>query len=134
MKRAITALLVLWVICVSAVVWAAPVSTFSATAPTQYEDGTMIDPAQDTLGFTLWCGNAAGGAYPYSYDVPSLDPGQQVDISSCVQSTPGTYYFVATSRSSLHGTTSVNSNETLRTYTASDLGKNPLAPTLLTIS
>ena len=111
---------------------AAPQSTFSAIAPTQYEDGTSI-LSTDVLGYTLWCSANPAGPYLYSYDVPSLISGTVVDVSSCVQGVLGTYYFVATATSSVYGTTSVNSLEAIKTYTASDLGRNPLAPTLLSI-
>jgi len=117
---------------ISGVAVAAPSSTFSATAPTLYVDGTSI-PTTDILGYTLWCGNTAGGAYLHFYDVPNLISGTVVDVSSCVQGIPGTYYFVATATSSTFGTTSTFSLEILKTYTVIDLGKIPFAPTLLTV-
>lgn len=131
MKRAIVGLTVLWLACLAAPAWAAPDATLSATAPTQYEDGTMI-PTTDTLTYKVYCGSAQGN-YPFVFDAPNLDTGTTIDISACVAGSPGTYYFVATATSTVHVTESGWSNETSRVYTASDLGKTPLAPTLLTI-
>lgn len=130
MKKLLIA--VLLVLATFSVTQAAPSSTFTATAPTQYEDGTMI-PSTDVLGYTLWCSSTSGGTFLYFYDVPNLISGTTVDVSSCVQGVPGTYYFVATATSTVYGTTSVYSLEATKTYTAQDLGKNPLAPTLLTV-
>ena len=109
-----------------------PVSNFSATAPTQYEDGNMI-PATDVLSYTLYCSDTLGGPYLFSYDAAGLDPGTQIDIATCVQGVPGTYYFVATATSGTFSSESANSNEATRTYSAIDLGKTPLAPTLFTV-
>lgn len=111
---------------------AAPQSTFSAIAPIQYNDGVNI-PSTDILGYTLWCGSSPNGPYLHFYDVPNLISGTLVDISSCVKGIPGTYYFVATATSSIYGTTSIDSLETNRTYTADELGKTPMAPTLLMV-
>lgn len=111
--------------------WAAPNATLSATAPIQYEDGNMI-PVTDTLTYTVYCGSVTGD-YPFAFPAPNLDVGTTIDISACVQGTPGTYYFVATATSTVFASESSDSNETTRTYTVVDLGKVPLAPTLFTI-
>jgi len=131
MKRAITGLLVLWLACIAAPAWAAPDATLSATAPTQYEDGTMI-PVTDTLTYRVYCGSVSGDR-TFVFDAPNLIAGTTIDISACVAGSPGTYYFVATATSTVHVTESSFSNETTRVYTSNDLGKVPLAPTLFTI-
>jgi len=112
-------------------VQAAPTSTFTWTDPTQYEDGTMIDTQSDVLSFRLYCSATSGG--PYVSQVFSTPSPSVEDMVFCVQGTPGTYYMAATAISALHGTESVLSNETTRTYTATDLGKVPLPPTLLQV-
>lgn len=114
----------------SFVVSAAPTSTFTWTAPQQYEDGTMI-PVTDTLSYRLYCGNTAGGPYNNTVIFNSPSPSQE-DMAFCVGGIPGTYYMVATAIST-NGEESAFSNETIRTYTASDLGKIPLPPTLLQV-
>ncbi len=130
MKRAIITIVLLLL---SGLAFAGPDAALSATAPTLYEDNTVIDPNADTLTYTVWCGNTTG-ARTFMYDADGLtDAGATIDIAACVQGQVGTYYFVATATSSLHGTTSVYSNETTRFYGAGDLGKTPNAPTLLII-
>lgn len=106
-------------------------ATVSATAPTQYVDGTMI-PATDTMTYKIYCGSDSG-VHPFVFDAPNLDVGTTIDITACVAGSPGTYWFVATATSTVHVTESGDSNEISRVYTASDLGKTPLAPTLFTI-
>ena len=135
MKRMIVVLplLLLGLLLVSDETQADPVSTFTASHPTQYEDGRII-PSTDVLKFTIYCGTNAVGPYPFSFSIASLESGASVDVSSCVLGSPGVYYFVATATSAVYGTESIFSNEVVRTYTASDLGKTPLAPTLFTIS
>ncbi len=113
-------------------VQADPVSSFSATAPTLYDDGTVI-PVSDVLSYRLYCGDTAAGPYLFSFDTPTLAPGTQIDVGACVQGTPGTYYFVATAISGTFNTESVFSNEDLRTYTQADLPKTPNEPTLFTV-
>jgi len=112
--------------------FAAPNSDFSWTEPTQYEDGTTI-PASDVLGYRIYCGSAQGGPYPYVYDVGSAVQAAVQDVGTCVQGLPGTYYFVATATSSTFNEESNFSNEATRTYTAADLGKVPLPPTLFDV-
>lgn len=131
MRRAIVLLLALWATLIAVPVWAAPDATLSATAPTQYVDGTMI-PATDTLTYKVYCGSVQGD-YPFVFDVPNLDVGTTIDISACVQGTPGTFYFTATATSTVHSTESDYSNETTRFFSSADLGKTPLAPTLFTV-
>ncbi len=111
---------------------AAPVSEFSGIPPIQYTDGTMI-PSTDILSYRIYCGNLTGGPYLFSYDTPTIEPGSQIDVTTCVQGTPGTYYFVGTAISSTFSAESGFSNETPRTYTQGDLPKTPLAPTLFTV-
>lgn len=131
MKRAIGILVVLWAVLMAAPAWAAPNATLTATAPTQYVDGTMI-PVTDTLTYKVYCGSSVGN-HPFVFDAPNLDAGTVIDISACVQGAPGTYYFVATATSTVYASESAVSNEATRSYTAVDLGKTPLAPTLFTI-
>ena len=72
--------------------------------------------------------------YDFVYDAPDLTTaGASVDVQTCVQGTPGTYYFVATATSTLYATESVFSNEATRFYTANDLGNVPNAPVLFTV-
>ena len=114
------------------VVSAAPNTDFSWTEPTQYEDGNVI-PATDILSYTLQCGNTSGGPYNFQFAMGSSVSTANVDVGACVGGVPGTYYFVATATSADFNTESVFSNEASRTYTAADLGKVPLPPTLFTI-
>jgi hypothetical protein len=114
------------------IVSAAPNSDFSWTPPTNYEDGTVI--VGDPLDYILYCSNNSGGPYNFSYPVGTdISSIAQLDVASCVQGVPGTYYFVATATSTLQGTVSDFSNEASRTYTAQELGKIPNAPTLLSV-
>ena len=110
---------------------AAPTSTFTWTAPQQYEDGTMI-PVTDVLTYRLYCGDSSGGPYNNSVLFSTPSPSQE-DMAFCVQGSPGTYFMVATAIST-NGEESAFSNETTRTYTAGDLGKIPLPPTLLQVN
>lgn len=112
--------------------FAAPISNFSWSAPTQYVDSTTIPPT-DILGYKIYCGANTGGPYPYIYDVGSTVEAATQDVGTCVQGVPGTYYFVATATSTDYNAESAYSNEATRTYTAADLGKVPLPPTLLSV-
>jgi hypothetical protein len=132
MKKVYFVVLALILVAVLQEAKAVPVSEFSATPPTQYEDGTMI-PATDVLSFRIYCSDTLGGPYLFSYDTPTIAPGTQIDVSTCVQEVPGTYYFVATAISQTFSSESGDSNEVTRTYSAIDLGKTPLAPTLFTV-
>jgi len=109
---------------------AAPTSTFTWSAPQQYEDGTMI-PVTDTLSYRLYCGDTTGGPYNNSILFSTPSPSQE-DMAFCVGGVVGTYYMVATAIST-NGEESGFSNETQRSYTAGDLGKIPLPPTLLQV-
>lgn len=111
---------------------AAPVQDFTWTAPTQYEDGNVI-PASDVLGYKIYCGVDIGGPYPFVYDVGSAVEAAVQDVGTCVQGVPGTYYFVATATSSTYAEESAYSGEVNKTYTAADLGRVPLPPTLLSV-
>lgn len=124
--------LVLTLLVLSAAAYAIPDSTFNATPPTQYVDGNPI-PGTDVLTYTVFCSSNQGGPYNFSYPANSIATGEVIDISTCVQGVPGTYYFVATATSTDFGSESQFSNESTRTYTANELGKVPNAPTLLTI-
>ena len=111
---------------------AAPTGNFNADAPTTYVNGAGIDPT-DVLTYKVYCGTQQG-VFDFVYDAPDLTVGgASIDVQSCVQGTPGTYYFVATATSSLYGTESVFSNETTRFYSANDLGNVPNAPVLFTV-
>lgn len=134
MNRAIVVLAALTLFFMSATVWGAPTPNLSATAPTQYENGDVI-PSSDVLTFLVYCTDVDNGVYPFSYDATGLTTGGiTIDISTCVQGVPGTYYFVATARSTTFNVESLYSNTTARTFTAGELGKAPNAPTMLTIA
>ena len=110
---------------------AAPITTFNATPPTNYEDGTVI-PATDVLSYAIYCGTTSGGPYNLvQAGLPNLTDAP-VDVGSCVTA-PGTYYFVATATSADFGTESAFSNEVAKVYTAGDLGKVPVAPVLISV-
>lgn len=131
MKKTLNFLLLM---CLSVVSYAAPTSTFTASAPTQYENGDII-PGDEVLTYMVYCGTTPGGPYNFAYNANNLVlSGQAIDVATCVQGVPGTYYFVATAISSKFGTESGFSNETTRTYTADALGKVPLPPTLFQIT
>ena len=105
---------------------------FSATAPTHYEDGNLID-SDDEIQYMIYCGSNSG---VYSAGIPTtqafVNGGEDLDVSFCVTGV-GTYYFAATSWSVLHGTESIKSNEVTRTYTIDDLPGTPMAPVLLSV-
>jgi hypothetical protein len=111
---------------------AAPNTNFSWTAPTNYEDGTII-PGTDILSYTIYCGTTLGGPYDFSYPAGTGET-TTVDVATCVQGTPGTYYFVATAFSPDFNAESAFSNEATRIYTAIDLGKVPTAPVLISVN
>ena len=114
--------------------YAAPTSTFSASAPTSYENGDLI-PGDEVLTYKVYCGNTPGGPYPFVYDANNLVlTGQAIDVGTCVQGVPGTYYFVATATSTKFGTESQYSGEATRVYTNAELGRIPLPPTLFSIT
>lgn len=117
----------------SLVAYAAPISDYTWTPPTNYVDGTVIDPVADTLTYNLYCSDTPGGPYSVAATLLSGDFANGIDVASCVNGVPGTYYFVLTAVSSLYNAESGNSNEVSRTYTAFDLGKVPNAPVLLTV-
>ena len=128
MKRAIIGLSV---VLLTVVGLAAPNTLFTATPPTNYEDGTVI-PATDLLTYSVSCGLQTGGPYTLvTSGLGSLNS-TPVDVGSCVTS-PGTYYFVATATSADFVTESTFSNEIAKTYTAADLGKVPVAPILISV-
>ena len=114
------------------VTYAAPNSTYTWTAPTNYEDGSVI-PGTDILSYTIYCGDTQGGPYPFNFPA-GTGTSIQVDVATCVQGTPGTYYYVATTTSPAFNTESVFSNEISRTYTAGELGKIPNAPVLVSVN
>lgn len=118
---------------ISPAIFAAPNSDFSWTDPTNYEDGTIIDSAVDTLTFSIYCSGTQGGPYTLVQDNLTNSP-QQIDVQSCVQGVPGTYYFVLTAVSTYYNTESDYSNEASRLYSAAELGKTPNAPVLLSVN
>lgn len=113
---------------------AAPNTDFTWTEPTNYEDATVI-PATDSLSYTLYCSNVAGGPYTV-YGVIGTDTTSAiaVDLNTCVNGVPGTYYFVLTATSADFNAESAYSNEATRTYTAADLGKVPLPPVIVSVN
>jgi hypothetical protein len=121
------------VLLISSAIFAAPNSAFNWTAPTNYEDGTIIDPGVDVLTYSIYCSDTQGGLYNLVEANLSSSP-QNVDVASCVQGIPGTYYFVMTAVSTFYNTESGYSNEISRTYSATELGKTPNAPVLLSIN
>lgn len=114
-------------------VFSAPISDFIWTAPTNYQDGSIIDTVADPLSYTIYCGTTQGGPYTINFDAGVNVESGTIDVGACVNGIPGTYYFVATATSSSFGTESPNSNEISRTYTAIDLGKVPNAPILISV-
>lgn len=128
MKRAIlTGVLILTAV----IGLAAPITTFNATPPTNYEDGTVI-PTTDVLSYSIYCGTTSGGPYFIVQSGLTNLTDAPVDVGSCVTA-PGTYFFVATATSSAFGTESGFSNEVAKVYTAGDLGKVPVAPVLISV-
>ena len=113
---------------------AAPNSDFSWTEPTNYVDGTII-PATDQLSYTLYCGNVQGGPYNF-VDIIGVDTTSAiaVDLNSCVNGVPGTYYFVLTATSADFNSESDYSGEASRTFNASELGKVPLPPVIISVN
>ena len=113
-------------------VYAAPNTTFTWTAPTNYEDGSVI-PATDILSYTIYCSNTQGGPYNFSFPAGTAESIPNLDVGACVQGVPGTYYFVATAYSPDYASESAFSGEATRTYTAIDLGKVPNPPVLVSV-
>lgn len=113
----------------SLTIQADPFKSWNWTAPTQYENDIPI-PADDDLSYTLKCGVSAGGPYDRFEAMLKEPPPDLQDMGLLVQNTPGTYYCVATARSSLHGTESANSNEVNFTVLPTDLGLTPKPPVL----
>ena len=111
----------------------APNTDFTWTAPTNYEDGSVI-PATDLLSYTIYCSNTSGGPYNSSYPAGTAESIANLDVGSCVQGIPGTYYFVATAYSPDYAAESQYSNEATRTYTAVELGKVPNPPVLISVN
>lgn len=134
MKRVSFALVLTLVLAsVSTSAYAGEVLTFfSATAPTQYEDGNYIGP-DDEIQYMIYCG-LNSGVYTAGISTTEafVNGGEDLDVGFCVTSI-GTYYFAATSWSVLHGTESIKSNEVTRTYIVDDLPGTPMAPVLLSV-
>lgn len=113
----------------SLTIQADPFWEWAWVAPTQYENNTEI-PASDALSYRLKCGVASGGPYDrFETALTSPSPNTQ-DMGLLVQDTPGTYFCIATARSSLHGTESEPSNEVNFTVLPGDLGLKPKPPVL----
>lgn len=131
MKKYLIAGLALLLVTMAAAV---PNSDFTWTAPTNYENGNVIDFTADPLTYNLYCGQASGGPYSYVTSFPAgSESANTVDVGSCVNGVAGTYYFVLTAVSPLYNAESAFSNEVSRTYTVQDLGNVPNAPVLLTV-
>ena len=111
---------------------AAPSSNFSWNEPTNYQNGQVIDPTADLITYNLYCGTTTGGPYNFVQEILG-GSSATVDVASCVNGVPGTYYFVLTANSTLYNSESVFSNEAAHTYTTTDLGLVPNAPVLLSI-
>ena len=114
----------------SITVQADPFKLWNWTPPALYENGNPI-PVTDTLTYTLHCNDVPmqqGPPYEVqiALDGPGAPPSQE-DMAPVVQGRAGTYYCVATSRSSSHGTESEFSNEANFTVTAASLGYVPQA-------
>lgn len=131
-KFKLPVLLIGWLSLLS-VVSATPLSDFTWTPPTNYNDGTVI-PSSDTLTYRLYCSTTSGSGYIFINSYVGGSSAQSVDVSACVNGVPGTYYFVATASSSVYNSESAYSNEITRTYTATDLGKVPNAPILISVT
>jgi hypothetical protein len=84
MKKILTGISLLLI---STGIFSAPNSDFSWSDPTNYEDGTIIDPNVDTLTFSIYCSNTQGG--PYTLVEANLpNSPQTVDVQSyhvCIQ-------------------------------------------------
>jgi len=111
---------------------AAPNTDFTWTAPTNYVDGQII-PATDILSYTIYCSATQGGPYNDVYPAGIAENIANLDVGSCVQGVPGTYYFVATAFSPDFNAESAFSGEASRTYSAIDLGKVPNPPVLISV-
>ncbi len=133
MKKYLLALALLVFLSVCSPAYADTNATFSATAPTQYEDGSIIG-TDDTLSYFLYCGTSQGN-YNIALNVTTelVNGGQSVDVSLCVPS-PGTYYFVATAYSFLYKTESTYSNESSKIFITDDFDHIPMPPIILSIS
>lgn len=114
-------------------IYAAPFSDFSWTPPTNYENGTVIDSATDTLTYSLYCSGTSGGPYDLLASNLTGNSINGQDVTSCVNGVAGTYYYVATATSSLYNSESAFSGEASRTYTSVDLGQIPNPPTILSV-
>jgi len=133
MKKVKSRLGVLLLLALPLGVISAPNTNFTWTAPTNYEDGSILDTVADPLSYTIYCGTAQGGPYNITFDAGINVESGTIDIGACVNGIPGTYYFVATATSSSFNTESAFSGEVSRTYTAVDLGKVPNAPILISV-
>lgn len=111
----------------------APISDFTWTPPTNYENGSVIDFTADPLTYAIYCSDVSGGPYQLVQSGLSGSAVSNLDVGSCVNGVAGTYYFVATAFSPLYNAESAFSNEASRTYTVQDLGQIPNPPTLLTV-
>lgn len=108
-------------------------ATFTAIAPTLYENGSSIG-TDDTLSYFIYCGTDTG-VYSIAFNMTDafVAGGENIDVSLCVPS-PGTYYFVATAYSFLHQAESVYSNQVIKTFTTEDFVQIPMAPTVLSVA
>ena len=113
-----------------------PFKVWNWTEPTTYENLVPIDAA-DNLTYILYCNDTPGqSGPPYDVAIALDDPGappSTEDMDPVVRGRAGTYFCVATTSSSLHGTESVYSNESNFIVTAGQLGFVPGPPTNLTL-
>jgi len=109
---------------------AEPIKNWDWTAPSQYTNNTAI-PASDVLTYTIYCSATDGGPYTVSFPVTDPNaPPTALDMAPVVNNQPGTYYCVATARSTTYNAESGYSNQKNFTVTAMDLGLVPKPPVL----
>jgi hypothetical protein len=112
---------------------AIPLSDFTWTEPTNYENGQVIDPITDVITYSVFCSSTSGGPYTLVANGLTGSAANNLDVGSCINNTPGTYYFVATATSSFYNSESIFSNEASKTYTVTDLGQVPNPPVLISV-
>ena len=131
MKRHLRIVVVL-ILLGSLTIQADPFKEWNWAEPTEYENNVPI-PSGDDLTYTLYCGTTEGGPYDAFSTNMDKPPPQNIDMAPLVGNNPGTYYCVATARSSIYGTESGFSNEANFTVTSGDLGYVPRPPDNLTL-
>lgn len=134
MKRIIH--IMVWAVLLgSLTIQADPIKLWDWTEDLFYTNGNAI-PVSDTITYTLYCNDTSGEqGEPYEIAIALDDPGappSQEDMAPVVRGRAGTYFCVATARSSAFNTESGYSNETNFLVTAASLGFVPRPPTNLT--